>query len=298
MGQLIVISGLGLAVCLLLAKLLVFKFTSIQRYSLALAVGHVLFIVSVALFIHFGTRDAQWQLQWLGADFWDMPVSLLGLITGFASPWFLMTAGTAQYALIGHAVDVWRARKAQPLKHPRVFWGLVSLLFCSVVAVICAEYWSEHSPANKQAQLEFKQAQSLIIATQVAFANPDAKDNSQAKQSAQALLDFAQQHPNDGDAYYLAHSFLGRIALREGDVAGAKAHLMRSAQTVGSPVLNSFGPDLSLASELLQHQEFQTVVDFLTQIKRFWKIDDGKIDLWTGQIQSGGTPDFSSNLRD
>lgn len=48
---------------------------------------------------------------------------------------------------------------------------------------------------------------------------------------------------------------LGRILLREGDIAGAKQELAASAGTTGTPVERSFGPNMLLARELQEAGE-------------------------------------------
>jgi hypothetical protein len=48
---------------------------------------------------------------------------------------------------------------------------------------------------------------------------------------------------------------LGRILLREGDIAGAKQELAGSAGTTGTPVERSFGPNMLLARELQEAGE-------------------------------------------
>jgi len=97
------------------------------------------------------------------------------------------------------------------------------------------------------------------------------------------------------------HSLLGRIALSEGYVAAAKRHLAESGKTPGSPQLNSFGPDLVLASELLQKGERDAVLAHLDKIAVFWANPDDnprlaaehqkKIDAWKRTIRTGQIPD-------
>jgi hypothetical protein len=105
---------------------------------------------------------------------------------------------------------------------------------------------------------------------------------------------------NYGNIIYVMHSLLGRIALREGDVAAAKRHLAESGKTPGSPQLNSFGPDLVLAGELLQKGERDAVLQHLNKIAVFWANPGDnprsaaelqkKIDAWKQTIRSGQIP--------
>lgn len=93
-----------------------------------------------------------------------------------------------------------------------------------------------------------------------------------------------------GDLIYNANAILGRIALQAGDVTAAKNHLLEAAQTPGSPVLNSFGPDLTLANELLAKGERDVVIKFLDLIEDFWDGEEEQLAVWRAQIRRGETP--------
>ncbi len=95
---------------------------------------------------------------------------------------------------------------------------------------------------------------------------------------------------HDADAVHTAHTTLGRVALRRGDLAAAKAHLLDSAKVTGSPVLGSFGPRMELAQELLAKGERKTVLAYLKACGRFWQ--DDRQTQWAKSVESGGTPDW------
>lgn len=99
-----------------------------------------------------------------------------------------------------------------------------------------------------------------------------------------------------GDLHHHAHTVLGRLALREGDLGRAGDHLLASANTVGSPVLSSFGPNMRLAGELLDHGEDDVVLRYLDACAEFWS-DDGRLKRWTAEIREGGKPDFDGQWR-
>jgi tetratricopeptide (TPR) repeat protein len=96
---------------------------------------------------------------------------------------------------------------------------------------------------------------------------------------------------NYGNAVHGGNAMLGRIALMEGNIGKAKRHLLAAGKTPGSPQLNSFGPDMSLAKELLDLGEKDTVLKYLTSCCRFWKRP--LLEGWISEIQSGKKPDFS-----
>jgi hypothetical protein len=62
--------------------------------------------------------------------------------------------------------------------------------------------------------------------------------------------------------------------LREGKLADAKAYLLKAGATSGSPQLNSFGPQMPLARELLEKGEKETVLQYLDLVSKFWASDN------------------------
>jgi hypothetical protein len=121
-----------------------------------------------------------------------------------------------------------------------------------------------------------------------------------AKTIATELLAALPQHtsgPESGDAVYNAHMTLGLVALHDNDVPTAKRELLESAGANGSPLLDSFGPNMWLAYELLRKGESGTVLEFLNQCRRFWKDGSPQIDEWSDTIRKGSIPVFGGNLR-
>jgi len=93
---------------------------------------------------------------------------------------------------------------------------------------------------------------------------------------------------NYGNAVHDGNAMLGRVALKEGDIVKAKEHLLAAGDTPGSPQLASFGPDMSLANELLKQGEKETVITYLSSCYRFWK--KPVLESWIAKIESGKTP--------
>jgi hypothetical protein len=102
---------------------------------------------------------------------------------------------------------------------------------------------------------------------------------------------------NYGNAIQNANQVLGRIALSNGDVAEAKKRLLASADSDGSPQMNSFGPNMQLAKDLLAKGEKDVVIQYFERCGKFWKMGTGKLAAWTKQVQAGKTPDFGANLK-
>ncbi len=117
---------------------------------------------------------------------------------------------------------------------------------------------------------------------------------------ANELLQAAKQHEKDwnyGNAIHDGHSTLGLIAVRRGDLVSARQHLLDAGATPGSPQLNSFGPDMTLASELLKKGERNAVLDYFALCRNFWKMGGQRLDAWSETVHNGGTPAFGVNLR-
>ena len=101
---------------------------------------------------------------------------------------------------------------------------------------------------------------------------------------------------NYGNAIHDSHNILGRVALRRGDIDAAKKHLIQAGRTKGSPQLDTFGPSMVLAKELLERGESETVLEYLDLCKVFWEMDYGALDKWKTEINNGRVPDFEANL--
>jgi len=64
----------------------------------------------------------------------------------------------------------------------------------------------------------------------------------------------------------------------------------------GSPQLNSFGPSMSFAREMLEVGEREPVLEYLNLCRSFWKADQGRLNRWTQEIKEGRIPDFGPSL--
>jgi hypothetical protein len=129
-----------------------------------------------------------------------------------------------------------------------------------------------------------------------AFAAADLK---KASLYANELRAAAPQHPKDwnyGNAILMGNTVLGRIALRQGQIKLAKEYLLKAGQTPGSPQLNSFGPNMSLAKELAEKGEKDAVVEYFDLCRKFWRMGTDKLDKWTKEVRAGIMPDFGANL--
>lgn len=125
----------------------------------------------------------------------------------------------------------------------------------------------------------------------------EAGDLKHAQEWALEILNQAATNKNPilADPVHQAQIVLGRVALVNGDVREAKERLVLAGQTAGSPELKSFGPNMSLAKELLEKGERETVIKYFEECARFWMHKE-KLDQWTAQVRAGEVPQFGANL--
>jgi tetratricopeptide (TPR) repeat protein len=101
---------------------------------------------------------------------------------------------------------------------------------------------------------------------------------------------------NKGDFVYNGNFVLGMIAVKKGDIESAEKYLLEAGETSGSPVLKSFGPNMSLAKELLDRGKKDTVLAFLKKCAKFWNKPPSPCNQWIQELEEGQTPDFGRNL--
>jgi hypothetical protein len=123
----------------------------------------------------------------------------------------------------------------------------------------------------------------------------DAGALDKAAAYANELLQLSDS-PNRGQAIHDGNMVLGLISLKQGDIDGAKTHLLESGKSTGSPVLDSFGPNMKLAKALLEKGEKDVVLEYFAQCKVFWKMGASKLEEWTAEVRKGAIPEFGPNL--
>ncbi|MDF7807881.1 hypothetical protein P4E94_10570 [Pontiellaceae bacterium B12219] len=130
----------------------------------------------------------------------------------------------------------------------------------------------------------------------LAIAACKAGDYEKAATYAHKMVNFSGLGWNSGNNVHKGNMVLGLVALKNGDIEQAKACLIASGKTKGSPQLNSFGPNMTLAKALLESGEVDTVVEYFDLCSNFWEMDRDRLEEWTVLAKAGKIPDFGANL--
>jgi len=154
---------------------------------------------------------------------------------------------------------------------------------------------SEYSwnPSNEYVTSKLQRFYSLDDQITKAFS---ANDYDSAKGLVSEYLELADIYRcnwNYGNAIHDAYRFLGLISVRNGEIDEAAAYLVKAGKSTGSPQLDSFGPELDLANELLKLGKTEEVLIYLKDIASFWDMNDGLINKWVEEIENGGKPEIN-----
>jgi len=173
------------------------------------------------------------------------------------------------------AVTYWRDARHSSTNDQRTSWAIKSL----------KAYEQALSDAhNPQQRLDI-----LPDAAQAAY---EAGEYDRAGAYANEAINLASQTEhasNSDDAVHYGNIVLGRIVT-------ATADLLKSAAIKGNPHLDSFGPNMMLAKELLEKGQSKTVLEYFDQCSKFWSFDQGKLSQWRTAVLAGKAPDFGENL--
>ena len=121
----------------------------------------------------------------------------------------------------------------------------------------------------------------------------------EAQSLSSELLRLAPKYQKDwnyGNAIHTGNMVLGQLALLDDKVNDAKEYLLKAGKTPGSPQLDSFGPNMSLAKGLLERGEYAVVLEYFALCSKFWGYHQDRLDMWSGVVKNGEIPDFKANL--
>jgi hypothetical protein len=123
----------------------------------------------------------------------------------------------------------------------------------------------------------------------------DAADLKTAQSGSAELLSLVTtgEYSRSMDLRHASHVLAGRCAMAAGDVSAAIDELKRAARYPCSP---GFGPSLRLAQQLLEHNAYESVIEYLKECSKSWELGRNRIEEWIQEIQDGKVPDFGPNL--
>ena len=179
---------------------------------------------------------------------------------------------------LGHLYAIGLSRKSAEVK--------------TEIAIKSLEQWEKALNLTTE---EIKKFYMLEDIAKVAF---EAGDLNKAETYATELLHKSSQYKNwnYGNAIHHGNLILGRLALKSDELEKAKKYLIEAGKTTGSPQLNSFGPNMMLAKELLNKGEKDVVIEYFELCGNFWKNDRGRLKQWTDTVKKDDIPDFRANL--
>jgi len=99
---------------------------------------------------------------------------------------------------------------------------------------------------------------------------------------------------NSARNIHLGNTYMGLIAIKDGDVEEAKRRLLASGsiEESTSPTLKYIGPETDLAEELLKQDEWNVVLDYFELCGKFWERGDNHLKKWTAAVLDQRIPDF------
>ena len=122
---------------------------------------------------------------------------------------------------------------------------------------------------------------------------------NRAEMWAYEMLADANGYQNDrnyADEIHYGNIVLGLLALQKNDLKGAGDHLVAAADIAGNPRIDTLGPNMMLARELLRKHDRKPVLKYLDACGKFWKSGDKKLKRWRSEVIAGVMPDFGANL--
>lgn len=166
-----------------------------------------------------------------------------------------------------------------------------------------AAFFIGQIPLCEKAVLEYRNASEI---GKRYFAIPHAAKSAyllgqflEAREWAEEMLELSKlvlKDWNYGNVIYYRNWVLGMLAFDAGDLESAKQYLHLAGSSVGSPQLDSFGPNMKLAKQLLKTGEKETFLKFLNQIEVFWHAGETWLEVWRAKVKEGEIPNCTMHL--
>jgi beta-lactamase regulating signal transducer with metallopeptidase domain len=165
-----------------------------------------------------------------------------------------------------------RRRLLNLKENPLMSTSRKSLIQAAVVAsVVSAVMFVPWQLRGRSLQVQAATGQPATTAERAKAALESGDTKSATKYALQMLAKNTNTKDwNYGNIIHGANQILGLAALRERRTTDAKSYLIAAGRSTGSPQLNTFGPDMVLAQELLDRGEKDVVIQYLNLTARFW----------------------------
>jgi hypothetical protein len=127
-----------------------------------------------------------------------------------------------------------------------------------------------------------------VMRLEIANAEFAAGDDAATERDARAMVDA----PRSANEYNLGQTLLGRLAIARGDVSEAKERLrasLKPPEKFKNPV---FDPNMTLAQDVYDAGERDTVLEFLEASRTIWKSDRGRIDRMISFVKKAPSADL------
>jgi len=131
-----------------------------------------------------------------------------------------------------------------------------------------------------------------VLLAKVAWASGDRLTAKSRAEAVLAALPGRRKDWDSGNILHEMHILLGRVALEAGDLSEADRELLEAARTPGSPQLDTFGPDWTLARDLLARGRRAAVAQYVRGVGAFWEMGRDRLAEWQKTLDAGGTPQF------
>lgn len=186
--------------------------------------------------------------------------------------------------------------------------GLSGIILGLLLAIVLLLGCGHESPTTPQERLDraINELNKAGSSEERFYALDDAAKESflvgrtdEARKYAEELLAMLPQFKdnwNYGNGVQDGNLVLGRIAVREGRIDDGKRYLIEAGKSPGSPQMDSFGPNMSLAKDLLEKGDREVVLEYFELCRKFWKMGRDDLDRWSADVKAGKTPDFGANL--
>jgi len=231
----------------------------LKKFSYSFLIAHIIFIIFMSYVYFTGRKDAQHQLFWIIPGLVDLPISILAFFLALGDmkilAILLATLGSFQYFLIGLLIDFLLSKNRKELKPRKVFYYFIIILTIIITIWSYRNYKHINLSKYEKLQIALKDPSDRnrgFWLSKAANESFNLGKYDEARKYAEELLSIAENDKNNfsyGEAVYFSHMVLGRLALLNDGLDQARKHLLESAKTPGSPTLNSFGPNMSLAKD-------------------------------------------------